>query len=99
MAPTAAPTATETAPVANPSTEAAQAASLAKDQQRAKEVQQSTQNDAAIMSVQQQQLDTQKAMLEVLKQLASNQGAGAQGNSMPKQQARTANKANWPVPV
>jgi hypothetical protein len=99
MAPTAAP-APESAPAeVNPGAQAAQAASLAKDQQRAQQVQQSTQNDTAIMSVQQQQLDTQKQMLEVLKQLASNQGAGAQGNSMPKQQTRAANKAPWPVNV
>jgi hypothetical protein len=99
MAPAAAPT-TEAAPAeVNPGAQAAQAASLAKDQQRAQQVQQSTQNDTAIMSVQQQQLTTQKEMLEVLKQLASNQGAGAQGNNMPKQQTRAANKAPWPVNV
>lgn len=100
MAPTASTAAPADAPAeVNPAAQAAQAASLAKDQQRAQQVQQSTQQDTAIMSVQQQQLDTQKAMLEVLKQLASNQGAGGQGNSMPKQQTRAANKAEWPVNV
>jgi hypothetical protein len=83
----------------NPSTQAAQAASLAKDQQRAIQVQQSTQNDTAIMGVQQEQLVTQKAMLEVLNKLLQAQGAGDQGNSMPKPQTRSANKAQFPVPV
>ncbi|QBJ02772.1 tail fiber protein [Pseudomonas phage Psa21] len=77
----------------------AQAASAAKDAQRAKEVQQSTQNDSAIMSIQQQQLDTQKAMLEALNAILAGQAAPAQGNSMPKQQSRAANKTAYPVTV
>jgi hypothetical protein len=100
MAPVAAPTSEAQPTVDNPSTQAAQAASMAKDQQRAQQVQQSTKNDTAIMSVQQEQLETQKAMLEALKQLVSAAGAGGQGNSMPKQQqSRSANKSPFPVPV
>ncbi|MCY1177405.1 hypothetical protein D9M73_177120 [compost metagenome] len=100
MAPASAPAAAPSVPAeVNPSTQAAQAASLAKDQQRALQVQQSTQQDSAIMSVQQQQLDTQKERWSVLKQLVQSQGAGGQGNSMPKQQTRAANKAEWPVNV
>jgi hypothetical protein len=101
MAPSSAAPSAEAQPsVDNPTTQAAQNASLAKDQQRAQQVQQSTKNDTAIMSVHQEQLETQKAMLEALKQLVSQQGSGGKGNSMPQQQqSRSANKAAFPVPV
>ena len=77
--------------------QAAKAAQSALDAQRAKDVKQSTTNDAAIMSVQQEQLQTQKEMLAVLKQMAA--GGGGQSNSMPTQQGRSANRSPFPVNV
>ncbi|WDS62202.1 tail fiber protein [Pseudomonas phage D6] len=83
----------------NAAADAAAAASAARDQQRAQQVQQSTQQDTAIMTVQQEQLSVQKAMLQALQTLVQGQGVQSQGNSMPQQQSRQANKAAYPVPV
>jgi len=82
----------------NPVADAAAAASAARDQQRAQQVQQSTKQDAAIMSVQQEQLEVQKQMLAALHTLVGK-GTPSQGNSMPQQQSRQANKSAYPVPV
>ena len=102
MAPAAAPQSADNAPDgsgagSNAGAQAAQAASTAKDALRAKDVQRQTANDTAINNVQQEQLQTQKDMLDVLKQIAAGQGAKGEGNSMPKQQSRKA--VNSPVPV
>lgn len=98
MAPTpAAETPTESQVGSNAGAQATEAAMAAKDAQRAKEVQRQTSTDKEINNVQQEQLTTQKAMLEVLREIAAGQVSKGEGNSMPKQQTRRA--VNTPMPV
>lgn len=101
MAPNSQPSAepASAGPGSNAASQATQAASAAKDQQRAKEVKQQTEQATALNDVQQQQLQTQKEMLQVLKEIAGKQSGSQQGNSMPKQQSRSANKDPFPVNV
>ena len=101
MSPSAQPSTepTSAGPGSNAAAQASQAASAAKDQQRAKEVKQQTEQATALNDVQQEQLKTQKEMLQVLKEIAGKTGDGQQGNSMPKQQSRSANKDPFPVNV
>lgn len=98
MAPTPAATAPEEQSSSGSlNSHAEQVVAAAKDSQRAKEVAKQTAKDTAIHTVQEEQLTTQKAMLEVLESILKAQTDKSEGNNMPKQQTRKAVNAPFPV--